>query len=149
MLDRARAAIAAAGVTGQVAVVPAGIQELPGVLGGEAFDVVACHAVLEWLADPGAAVAGLAAFLQVGGFLSLMFYNREAALLKRMLSGGPAAAGLAVRPKAGIRIFHDHLRDPALRAEHLDELIAVELAARRREPFASLGQHIHLIATRP
>jgi S-adenosylmethionine-dependent methyltransferase len=67
-------------VTGQVTTVRAGLQELPGVLGSAAFDVVACHAVLEWLADPGAAVAGLATFLQAGGFLSVMFYNREAAV---------------------------------------------------------------------
>jgi hypothetical protein len=32
-------------------------------------------------------------------------------------------------------------------ADHLDELVAVELAMRAREPFASLGQHIHLICT--
>jgi S-adenosylmethionine-dependent methyltransferase len=58
MLDLAAAAITAAGVTGQVSTVRAGLQELPEVPGSTAFDVVACHAVLEWLADPGPSHTG-------------------------------------------------------------------------------------------
>jgi S-adenosylmethionine-dependent methyltransferase len=57
--------------------------------------------------------------------------------------------GLTVRSKAGIRIFHDHLPAGALAGHYLGELLAVERAARHVEPFASLGQHIHLIAQSP
>jgi S-adenosylmethionine-dependent methyltransferase len=53
----------------------------------EIFDLVVCHAVLEWLADPRAALSSLAPLLASDGQLSLLFYNRNAALLKRVLHG--------------------------------------------------------------
>ncbi len=158
----------------------ASIQELRAALDGECFDVITCHAVLEWLADPKDAVGKLVALLKPNGYLSLMFYNRNAALMKTVLSGRFAAAlherdadptrqgwgegatpfdadtvagwilqlGLRVSSKAGIRIFHDHVHDESLIEEHLDELLEVEKALRQVEPFASLGQHVHLIAQR-
>jgi tRNA 5-carboxymethoxyuridine methyltransferase len=39
------------------------------------FDVVCCHAVLEWLADPEEDVEHLARFLRPEGRLWLMFYT--------------------------------------------------------------------------
>ena len=177
MRDRARAAAGEAGVTDTVRTVDASIQELDSALAGERFDLIVCHAVLEWLADPRAALIVLARLLKPGGCLSLMFYNANAVLFKNALAGAFAAAlheheagaarrgwgegatplaeqqvcgwlselALTVRSKAGIRIFHDHVHDQALVAERFDELLALELALRRVEPFASLGQHIHLL----
>jgi S-adenosylmethionine-dependent methyltransferase len=176
MLDRAESAIPAAGFRDAITIVHAGIQDLGAVL-TDTFDVVLCHAVLEWLAQPQAAVAELAQFLKSDGWLSLMFYNRNAALLKRVLRGefaaalrehqdGPSPRGwgdgavplaeddvhawlaecrLAVRSRAGVRIFHDHLSEAQRTADQLDELLAVELELRGQEPFASLAQHIHLV----
>ncbi|CAN5584047.1 hypothetical protein BH24ACT22_BH24ACT22_15470 [soil metagenome] len=102
------------------------------------FDVVLCHAVLEWLANPGDTLRHLTKFLKPDGHLSLMFYNRNARLIKQIVRGnfmleldekdgiqslrGSRAnpledglvqswleeLGLEVRSKAGIRIFHDH-----------------------------------------
>lgn len=178
MLDRAEAAIGEAGLLGMVRTVRTGIQDLAGVLEDEAFDVITCHAVLEWLADPQAAIGRLAEQLGSNGLMSLMFYNSNASLLKRVLSGnfadalhelqtGPARRGwregalplgenavrqwlsdrgLTVRSKAGIRIFHDHIQANELTGSQLRELLAIEQAVRHVEPFASLGQHIHLIA---
>jgi S-adenosylmethionine-dependent methyltransferase len=178
MLDRAQAAIDDAGLGEKISTFHGGIQELDQLAGGESFDVIACHAVLEWLADPRDAVEHLARRLEPTGYLSLMFYNRNAALMKTVLSGRFAAAlherdadptrqgwgegatpfaadtvtgwlfelGLRVRSKAGIRIFHDHVHDESLIEEHFDELLEVEKALRQVEPFASLGQHIHLVA---
>jgi S-adenosylmethionine-dependent methyltransferase len=132
------------------------------------FDLVTCHAVLEWLAEPEQAVRSLADFVQPRGTLSLMFYNRNAADLKQVLRGDfrkdpPSrqpvplqeevvlgwldSAGLRVVSKAGIRIFHDHL-DPAIVRDRLEELVALEKHYRSREPFASLAQHIHLVCER-
>ena len=157
------------GVAGAVRPVRCAIHELEGTL-EERFDVVVCHAVVEWLADPQAAVAHLALLLEPDGRFSLMFYNRNAAVLKRVLRGdfagaaadAPAeerapvplderdvrrwleAVGLTVESKAGIRIFHDHL--PAgVASERLDELIEAEKRFRGVEPFASIAQHIHLV----
>lgn len=137
------------------------------------FDVVTCHAVLEWLADPETTLRQLVQFLREDGALSLMFYNRNAAVLKRIFRGefadvlrapelkgqnnectplaeGTVRAwledfGLKVVSKAGIRMFHDHLPDVAWRQERLNDLLEVEKELRKWEPFASLGQHIHLV----
>jgi S-adenosylmethionine-dependent methyltransferase len=178
MLERARAAVCEAGLTDAVHTVRVAIQELDSAVGGEPFDVIVCHAVLEWLADPRDALAALARLLKPGGCLSLMFYNANAALLKCALAGEFAAAlhereagaarrgwgegatplaeravrgwlselALTVRSKAGIRIFHDLVHDQALMAERLDDLLALEQAMRRVEPFASMGQHVHVLA---
>lgn len=54
-----------------------------------------------------------------------------------------------MRSKAGIRIFHDHVQAKQLAGNNLSDLLAIEQAMRQLEPFASLGQHIHLIAQSP
>lgn len=180
MLGRAERAFAesrhAAG--GSVATLRSSIQDLGEGLAGESFDVVCCHAVLEWLADPREALGHLAGFLGQEGRLSLMYYNRDAALLKRALEGDLAPAlgevvprrrgwgegatplaedsvrgwlgeqGLRVRSKAGIRILHDHVPEEARRPERIAELLEAEKRLRHREPFASLGQHTHLVCER-
>jgi len=140
--------------------------------------VVCCHAVLEWLADPGAALEHLAGFLKPGGRLSLMFYNHNAALLKRALEGDLSLAlgeedphrrgwgegatplaeddilawlgdlGLRVSSKAGVRVLHDHVPEELRRPDRLGELLEAEKRLRGREPFASLGQHTHLVCER-
>ena len=156
-----------------VRLVRASIQEFGDAGLDGRFDVVTCHAVLEWLADPEAALAHLVRLLEPGGHLSLMFYNRNAAVLKRVLRGdfagvlGEAPAdvgspipldegdvrrwlercGLTVMSKAGIRIFHDLLPEGVAR-ERLEELLTVEKEFRAREPFASLAQHVHLVCRR-
>jgi S-adenosylmethionine-dependent methyltransferase len=176
MLDWADAAIRLAGLSERVRIAHAPVQDLrEGAVGR--FDLVTCHALLEWLAEPEAALAGLAPLVKPDGHLSLMFYNRNARLLKRALEGrldevlrdwqeGPAPSGwgagaipmaeesvrswltslgLRVRSKAGIRIFHDHVPPVARDEEHIESLLQLELDLRRQEPFASLGQHVHLV----
>jgi S-adenosylmethionine-dependent methyltransferase len=59
-----------------------------------------------------------------------------------------ADLGLKVHSRAGIRIFHDHLQTPVRGRDELHALVRLEQACRRREPFASLAQHIHLICQR-
>jgi S-adenosylmethionine-dependent methyltransferase len=180
MLARAERAFAgsrhAAG--GSVATVRSSIQDLREHLAGERFDVVCCHAVLEWLADPRGVLGNLVGFPGPQGRLSLMFYNRNAALLKRALEGDLGLAlggdvprrrgwgegatplaedsvqawlgrlGLRVRSKAGIRILHDHVPEDLRRPERIGELLEAEKRLRGREPFASLGQHTHLVCER-
>ena len=182
MLYKAKESIRRAGLSGSVTTVRSTIQDLQERIDGR-FDLVVCHAVLEWLADPEAAVGHLTEFMEPrSGLLSLMFYNREAAFLKRVLRGEFAGAlrerrdgfsprgwgsgcmpldedevrgwldglGLKVRSKAGIRIFHDHLPSGALDdQQELENLLKVEKEMRRQEPFASLGQHIHLVCEKP
>jgi S-adenosylmethionine-dependent methyltransferase len=180
MLDRAQTAIDNADLSSQVSVVHAPIQHLGSLL-DQRFDVIVCHAVLEWLADPHGALDELVSLLELDGELSLLFYNRNARLLKLILAGAfedalrehdpepsprgsqrgavPLAEeavrawmtelGLGVRSKAAIRIFHDHLTPDMRSPERLGELLSVEKALRSQEPFASLGQHIHLVCAAP
>ena len=47
--------------------------------------------------------------------------------------------------KVGIRIFHDHMPEQLRRPGNLEALIDAEIEFRRREPFASMGQHVHFV----
>ena len=175
MLAKAATRAAEAGVTDGIDIRHLSIQGYAN-LADEKFDLVLCHAVLEWLDDPRSAVRDLARLVKQGGHLSLMFYNRFASLLKRALAGdfetafkeyegGPIRRGwgqgataldnevvvswleeqgLEVSARAGIRIFHDHVVDKLGGPQKLTQLIELEKAVCRSEPFASLGQHTHL-----
>jgi len=52
------------------------------------FDLVLCHAVLEWLAEPVATLQIIAGRVKPGGTLSLLFYNRNAMVYTNALKGG-------------------------------------------------------------
>lgn len=176
MLTIARGTVEEAGVEDKVTFVPAKIADLAPHL-GQRFDLVVCHAVLEWLAEPAEAPRQLAALIAPSGRLSLLFYNVNAALLKRAVRGRPgealreldsiaeprpdgatplrerdvrawlSAAGLEVEHRAGVRIFHDHVQEP-LTEQGLAGLLALEKRCRTEEPFASLAQHLHLVCRR-
>lgn len=96
MLDLARDRARNAGVEERMSLHHVGIQDLPDTFDAP-FDVVLCHAVLEWLGDPRAAVAALRGLVRPGGYLSLMFWNRNAAVLKAALRGEFEAASLRLR----------------------------------------------------
>ena len=179
MLAKAATRAARAGVADAIDIRHLSIQAYANVADHK-FDLVLCHAVLEWLDDPKSAVRDLALLVKRGGHLSLMFYNRLASLLKRTLAGdfeaaledyegGPIRRGwgegatalhnevvvswvedqdLEVNAKAGIRIFHDHVIDKLRGPQKLTQLIELEKAVCRSEPFASLGQHTHLTCGR-
>lgn len=51
------------------------------------FDLVLCHAVLEWLAEPIETLAIIADCVKPGGTLSLLFYNRNAMVYTNVLRG--------------------------------------------------------------
>lgn len=51
------------------------------------FDVVLCHAVLEWLQEPLVIIDKLFTQLRQGGRLSLSFFNRDAALFNNAIWG--------------------------------------------------------------
>ncbi|MBE0490016.1 MAG: methyltransferase domain-containing protein [Halomonas sp.] len=82
MLARARESLSGRPVT----FVQAPLQSLPEVAPGP-WPLIACHAVLEWLADPRAALATLADRLAPGGQLSLMVFNRDALRFSNVVKG--------------------------------------------------------------
>lgn len=51
------------------------------------FDLVLCHAVLEWLTDPRQALKMLSQTVGRSGRLSLMFYNRHSITIRNLIKG--------------------------------------------------------------
>ena len=171
MLDGARARFAEAGR--QATFIQAPWQDLPGQL-TEPFDLVICHAVLEWLAEPETILAPLHQLSRPGGWLSLAFYNRDALVYRNLLKGhlrklrsdslagekqsltpqkplDPRTLRTQLEPfwhverESGVRVFHDYMpREFQAKAE-LADLLEMELAHRRHPTFAGLGRYLHWI----
>lgn len=144
----------------------------------EAYDLVLCHAVLEWVVDQSGLIEALLPLVKVGGILSLTFYNRHGLIMKNLLRGkrssmldagfkpgpgsltptrplDPAQVLQAFEPASwrilchsGIRVFHDYLLSPQGRAMPEEELICLELELSRQEPYRSLGRYQHLLVQR-
>ena len=72
-----------------VETLPATIQQLAQQLpeNQQSFDLVVCHAVLEWLYQPRATLEQLLPRVKAGGYLSLMFFNADALLFTNILRG--------------------------------------------------------------
>ncbi|MBT0587209.1 methyltransferase domain-containing protein [Alteromonas oceanisediminis] len=141
--------------------------------------LVICHAVLEWTHQPRKIVHSLAQLIRPGGLLSLSFFNADAALfsnavygnfdyierglkVKRQVKLNPqnpqrpqevlqwvSEAGLSVYASAGVRCFHDYLRDRTHQVEKYDELFALEKRLGAIEPYKWLGRYFHIIAKAP
>lgn len=141
--------------------------------------LVLCHAVLEWLADPAAAIRQLWQLTAAGGWLSLMFYNIDAKRFSNIVYGNfnyvlrdlaykkkvslspqnpldPTQVlqwcqqtGFVLHSKTGVRCFHDYLRDRSEQEREFEKLLQVELRFNRQEPYASLGRYQHLLLQKP
>jgi S-adenosylmethionine-dependent methyltransferase len=139
------------------------------------YDLVVCHAVLEWLDSPFDALAFLYQGMQKGAKLSLSFFNQDANLFanaiygnfdyiakgmkakkqvrlnpKQPLSAGKVetfckSLGFNVRDKAGIRCFHDYMRDISHQSSKYNELLSLERQYCRQEPYMWLGKYFHLL----
>ena len=83
MLQRARQNFQQAGLHADFHRQPA--QQLAAEL--PTFDLLLCHAVLEWLAQPAQVLDILLEKVKPGGYLSLLFYNRNAMVYSNALKG--------------------------------------------------------------
>ncbi len=169
MLDGARERFAAAGLEARF--VQASWQQLAATP-GQTYDLVICHAVLEWLADPAAILPVLRGQLAENGWLSLAFYNRDALIYRNLLKGhfkklrsqsyagerqsltpqqplDPRAlatqlAGyFTVERTSGVRVFHDYMPSDFQARTEPSELLEMELAYRRHPTFQGLGRYLH------
>ncbi|UCJ17150.1 methyltransferase domain-containing protein [Pseudomonas sp. MM211] len=171
MLAGARERFAEAGV--EATFIHAPWQELPGRFEAP-FDLIICHAVLEWLAEPAAILPALHGLTATDGWLSLAFYNKDALIYRNLLKGhlrklrkeefagekqsltpqrpldprelkSQLAAHWQVEQESGVRVFHDYMpREFQAKAE-LADLLEMELAHRRHPAFAGLGRYLHWI----
>lgn len=143
------------------------------------FDLIVCHAVLEWLSDPRAALECLLGCLKPGGRLSLAIYNINSVIMMNVLKGNfnkalsgehsghvgsltppspqdPAevlvwleAAGMQVKFRAGVRVAYDYLGRELKEQRSSDDLLKVENFLREQEAFWRLGRYVHFIAVKP
>lgn len=174
MVDAARELHTDAGLSDLYQYYSCSIQELPRQLPqGSRYNVILCHAVLEWLDEPQRALGILDQLLAPGGTVSLMFYNRDAKTMANLIYGNfdYVNAGLQVKKKvrfspqrpltidqvrnwstqlgweltahSGVRCIHDYLRD--ISHQSRTDLIGMELAYRRRDPFRLLGRYQHFL----
>ncbi|MBL1377139.1 methyltransferase domain-containing protein [Zobellella iuensis] len=175
MLALARAQVTEKGLDDRFDFIQGPIQSLSAEDLGR-FDLILCHAVLEWVEDQAGLLSVLNALLADDGHLSLMFYNRDGLLFHSLVMGNfdyvhanlvkkrrqkltpawpcrpdevyrwLAELGFAITGRSGVRVLHDYMVDRQVKAERPEEVIAMELAHARREPFVHLGRYIHVLA---
>jgi S-adenosylmethionine-dependent methyltransferase len=175
MLSAAKQHARSEGVEDFLRLIHSPIQELNREEIGE-FDLVICHAVMEWVASPRHLLVILETCLKPGGLLSLAFYNYNGLLFHNLIVGNfdyirrgnentrrvkmtphtplrpeqvyqwLGELGLSIVLKSGGRSIHDYMRDLSHQTDKFEELLQMELEYSRQEPFISLGRYIHVIS---
>lgn len=178
MIVRAKAAADAQGVSGNMHFVQCAVQDISQHLESP-VDLILFHAVLEWVAEPVAALQTLWSVLREGGALSLMFFNFHGLLMHNMVVGNfdyvqlgmpkkkkrtlspdyprdPAEVyrwleqiGWQITGKTGVRVFHDYLRVKQMQRDCFPALVELETRYCRQEPYINLGRYIHVTALKP
>jgi len=162
-----------------VAIVQCAMQDLENTLPNlnlpGKYDLVLCHALMEWMAKPQTLIPYLKQRVTKGGHLSLTFYNINGLAFKNLLrtnfhkfdiedfsafrgSLTPAHPqtpsvvlqqlvneGFTVLCKSGIRTFHDYILNPVDRNREPEALLKKELDYSRREPFWQMARYIHYL----
>lgn len=160
------------GLASQVQCLVCPFQALPDQLNGS-YDVIFCHAVLEWLGSPNEIMPIFGQFLATGGLLSLCFYNPAAPIFRNLLMGNfnylnnpkPADNGsltpnnpvdidtvkswldeYQIITQSGIRVFYDYATQKRGGLANEAAVINMELKYRQTMPFCLMGRYLHLLA---
>ena len=142
------------------------------------YDLVICHAVLEWLAEPSQSIPALYSMLKPGAHLSLMFYNINSLIYRNLVRGNLRkvksgqfsgevnsltpqhplkpdevygwleSSGLSMLDHVGVRVFYDYMEKRLREILPIDAIIEMELEHSRQEPYRSLGRYMHVLAQR-
>lgn len=178
MLKLAELDMIAAGLEQRVTLLHCAIQDVPQHIADDQFDVVLCHAVMEWMSEPHTLLPYLYRYIKPGGWLSLTYYNRHSLIFKNLLRtnfkkiiaqdfGGAKGSLTPINPlepaevdnwlaqwplqvmaRSGIRVFHDYIFDQQQRERSPEEVVALELQFSRQQPYCDLGRYIHVLARR-
>lgn len=139
------------------------------------YDVIVCHALLEWLDEPLQTLLCLIGHLRENGVLSLSFFNADAMLFNNAIYGNfdYIAKGMKVRNavrlnphnpqspravidalsnvadvkielQAGIRCFHDYMRDTSMQNSHFDQILSLEKRYGTQAPYMWLGKYFYI-----
>ncbi|MCL1038440.1 methyltransferase domain-containing protein [Shewanella submarina] len=174
MLALAKQQIDACDTELNIKLVHSAIQDLnPAELGQ--FDLILCHAVVEWLVDAKSTMAGLLKMLKPGGYFSLMFFNLEAMRFHALISGNfdyvkadfkikkkvrltpthPLTPDtvldwfadwqLALDCRSGVRVIHDYLKKHLPPDFDNTQLLEMELFYSRYPAYRDLGRYVHFM----
>lgn len=150
-------------------------QELEHHLQGQNFDMILCHAVLEWLATPKDVMAFFEKFLSPTGYVSLCFYNPVSLVYRNLIMGNfyqidapKPADNKSLTPntpvaydtvkswldeknytiicQSGIRVFSDYTPIKRGGLNNPEDVIAMELRYSQQQPFCFMGRYVHILA---
>lgn len=150
-------------------------QDLPSTIKGEKFDLILCHAVLEWLGNPEQIMDFFDEFLADDGVLSLCFYNPASLVYRNLIMGNfyqldkpkPAdnnsltpnspvdnntvehwlsSYDYTVYAHSGIRVFSDYTPLKRGGLNNDDAVIEMELKYSQVMPFRLMGRYLHILA---
>ena len=135
--------------------------------------MIALHGVAEWMDSPEDAIRKCCTLLKHGGYISLLIYNKNKYILKRGINGRllkkdkPQKKRRKLTPtgkmspleitailaelkgevtlQSGIRIFNNFLKIIEPLSISPEDWLEQERLYYREEPFASLGEHTHII----
>lgn len=178
MLTRAQQRASDAGVLHNTHFYHGAIQSLPESHLGH-YDLVLCHAVLEWMVEPRSVLAQIAGFIKPGGHLSLMFYNAHSTIFRSLIRGyldkaktgrfeGNGQGLTPINPlppedvkqwcqqysldvilETGVRVFHDYMHKDVRERRNESDVLELELKYSRMEPFRAMGRYYHLLCGAP
>lgn len=161
-------------LSGTIDFIQGACQDILSIVGDKRYDLVMCHAVLEWLVDPKPVIKLLEECIADNGVLSLMFYNKTALLFQSLVVGNfdyikaglvkkrrqkltpitplyidevfawVKEVGLSICQMTGVRIVHDYMRDKSEQNSKFEDLLHYELEYCRHKDFAHLGRYIHI-----
>jgi S-adenosylmethionine-dependent methyltransferase len=173
MLEIARSRLSEEGLLDRVEIRHAPIQQV--IDGAEPFDLIVCHAVIEWLAEPREVLQLLTDKLRLNGALSLLYYNLNGLIYKNLLRTnfkkirkqawqgyrGSLTPTSPLRPEqvdewiaalplersceSGIRVFYDYIFNQEDRRRDPEGILEMELAHSRQMPHMHLARYIHLL----
>lgn len=152
-------------------------QQLSEKLSGK-YDLILCHAVFEWLAEPYQMLPFFDKWLTKNGGLSLCFYNPASFVYRNLIMGNfnllnnpdfkadnksltpnnPVAKddvlqwlddyGFDILHISGLRVFHDY--SPLKRGGHTNEQAVIEMEVKYsgQEPYKWLGRYLHCLSVK-
>ncbi|MFH2058073.1 MAG: methyltransferase domain-containing protein [Pseudomonadota bacterium] len=174
MLEIARQEIESCELESLTNVIHSSIQKLPENENGP-YDMVLCHAVLEWIHDPKDLIYHLVDHLKPNGILSLTFYNLNGMIYKNLLRANYkkiikhdfngwagsltptyplepdqvltwiAEHPLKVLCHSGMRVFHDYILNLEDKERDPDIVVQLELEYSRKKPYRDLGRYQHIL----
>lgn len=173
LLDCARELATRSGLMARLTVLEADALSLDTLLAGRVYDVVFCHALLEWVADGEALIAQCVERLRRGGVLSLMHYNRRALEFTQHVFGNfdylatglvnkhaakltpdyprypevverwLGATGLRVIKRSGVRCFYDYMKPRDRERNNFADILAHELVLSEQADFLPVARYLH------